>query len=383
MREVEELIRAALRGDEPRWPDGASEAFVASFLERSAYHGVQALLHHKFLVEHGKDRAWPERVLGVCRDAATGQAMWELRHREVVRDVLARLSDVGVRPVLFKGTALAYGCYPAPYLRTRGDTDLLVPADAREKTVATLVALGFRSMENFRGDLVSNAAVFRLSRDGAVHELDLHWRISNYQVLSRLFDYAELAASPWRLPSLSPEAIAADRVAAFVLACVHRACHRETPYYVDHVEHFGGDRLIWLYDIYLLLEQYDDADYARLLDVAEKKGVAGICLGAIDEARESLGAPAPVEVCEKLARAGSNEAITRFLTGSALYRYYCNFAAVGGPGNKLRLLAQILFPSEDYMRLIYAGVRPGWLPWLYARRIAIESGKRIRRSIWR
>jgi hypothetical protein len=35
------------------------------------------------------------------------------------------------------------------------------------------------------------------------------------------------------------------------------------------------------------------------------------------------------------------------------------------------------------MRLIYAGVRPGWLPWLYARRIAIESGKRIRRSIFR
>jgi hypothetical protein len=39
---IDELICAALRGENPDWPQAAEDAFVASFLARSAYLGVQA-----------------------------------------------------------------------------------------------------------------------------------------------------------------------------------------------------------------------------------------------------------------------------------------------------------------------------------------------------
>jgi len=43
--------------------------------------------------------------------------------------MVAALGAAGVRVVLFKGAALAYTHYPAPHLRVRADTDLLVTAE--------------------------------------------------------------------------------------------------------------------------------------------------------------------------------------------------------------------------------------------------------------
>ena len=38
--------------------------------------------------------------------------MWEMRHHDLLKQVLAKLAKMGVRPLLFKGTALAYSLYP-------------------------------------------------------------------------------------------------------------------------------------------------------------------------------------------------------------------------------------------------------------------------------
>ena len=128
MQTIETLICAALRGESPAWPEASDEAFLAAFLERSAYHGVQALLDQWLQSPHGRERGWPTAITDACHDAAIAQAMWEMRHQALLKQVLARLSNSGVRPILFKGTALAYDVYPSPFLRRRGDTDLMIPS---------------------------------------------------------------------------------------------------------------------------------------------------------------------------------------------------------------------------------------------------------------
>ncbi|GAH12931.1 unnamed protein product, partial [marine sediment metagenome] len=57
--------------------------------------------------------------------------------------VHAALAEIGVQPVLIKGTALAYALYSDPVLRERGDTDMLIPSTERNRVHDVLTTLGF------------------------------------------------------------------------------------------------------------------------------------------------------------------------------------------------------------------------------------------------
>ena len=98
---------------------------------------------------------WPTIVLEACRSAATGQAMWELRHLELLNRVLAQMAKAGVQPVLFKGTALAYGLYPEGVLRTRGDTDFIIPPESRAVVHKALKDISFELGSGVSGDHIS------------------------------------------------------------------------------------------------------------------------------------------------------------------------------------------------------------------------------------
>jgi hypothetical protein len=100
-------------------------------------HGVAALLAVRLA------DVPPSPFLDRLRDSARGDAVWELGHRRALLDALSSLAAAGVEPVLFKGTALAYSLYPNPVLRTRGDTDLIVPQHERERVTAVLQSCGF------------------------------------------------------------------------------------------------------------------------------------------------------------------------------------------------------------------------------------------------
>jgi hypothetical protein len=370
MGRIEDLLCATLRGENPHWPEDGDDRFVAGFLERSAYHGVQALLHHHLQIGQSAEFGWPKVVLDACRNQAVAQAMWELRHQHLLDQVLARLAAIEVRPILFKGTALAYDLFPTPFLRTRGDTDLIVPPHMRDQVVKVLETLGFKCEPGVSGDFVSYQGSYS-RRDSAAntsHTLDLHWKVNNSQLLSKLFSYQELHSEARLLPALSADAVAVHPVHALVLACMHRAVHKQAPYYVDGVAYHDGDRLIWLYDIHLLIGILSPSQHHEFVELAERKGLRATCLEGLERTRARFHTLLPEAVYRPLARPGPAEAAARYLSGSASYQLYADFRAVEGLRNKLRFLAELLFPPESYMRQKYPQADPSWLPWLYLRR---------------
>ena len=382
MQKVDELISAALRGDSPRWPAGQEDAFTASFLVRSEYHGVQALLDNRLPFARGVELGWPEAVLKRCRSTAVIQAVWEMCHQEILNRVLAQLSTIDVRPILFKGSAVAYDIYEIPYLRTRGDTDFLIPDHTRNQVIKALECLGFEGGSDVRGDLNSYQASFTLSDAFTyAHSLDMHWKINNSQLLAKLFSYEELAAEAETLSALGPDAIAVGTIDALLLACMHRAAHRQCPYFVNGVEYYGGDRLIWLYDIHLLLGELQPCQFDEFLARAEHKGLGGVCLEGIDLARTRFNTVVAERVREGLSSPRKEGVASRYLSQSVTRQYFSNLVAVEGMGNKVRFVIQLLFPPEKYMRQRYSGVRPDWLPWLYLRRATIETFKRLHRTV--
>lgn len=373
--QIEALICAVLRGERPPAPEDT--ALAEAFLARAAYHGVQALLHERLC----NAETWPAAILQRLREQAIAQAMWEMRHQQVLADVLAELAGIGVQPVLFKGTALAYSLYGNPVLRTRGDSDLIIAAADRPRVVDALASLGFMQTCLRSRDSSSYQASYRLqAQDGSHHTLDLHWRINDSESLSRLFTYEELRRHATQLDALPPHALAAGPAYALLLACMHRAVSMHTPYYVNGETYFSGNRLIWLYDVHLLAQALTAEQWEAFSDFAERKGLRAICLDGIERTQAAFHTVVPENILAALARPGPTEPASVYLHAGIAKRHWMDFRAIEGMGGKLGLIQELFFPSAAFMRGRFPDARFTWLPWLYVRRILEGIGMRLQRD---
>ena len=374
MPDPEALLCAILRDEHPAWPADADAVFANALIERGGFHGVLPLIHGKIVA--GKRTDWPASMIEQCRQQAISHAMWELRHRTLLDEVFARLADVDIVPVVFKGTALAYTLYPQAALRTRGDTDLIIPEQAKAALAESLAGLGFEREHGVSGESISYEASFTHSEPGSgTHTLDVHWRINNSELLSKLFTHAELLATAQGLPGLGEHARGASPVFALLIACMHRATHKHNPYYVNGVAYYSGDRLIWLYDIHLLAGMFSGEQWTEFVRLAEKKGLCAVCLEGLERTAAAFHTDYPKTVRTLLSRPGNSERVARYFAGGVLRQQWMNFCAIPGISRKLRFISQTLFPPADYMRVKYP--EGGWLPVLYLRRAVGGLAKRI------
>ncbi len=363
LSQSERLMAAIIEDRRPAWP-ASVEGLAAAFLEESAYHGVQPLLHGRL-----GSTPWPSEVRGPLRKAARSFAIWELSHRQVVQDALAALAEIGAEPILIKGTALAHGLYPKPELRVRADTDLIVPPHARKDAEAVLAAAGFSRAMGVSGDVIAYQASYRRqTAQAGIHSLDLHWRINNSELLSGLFSHEELGRHSVPLPTLGPHARTVSPVHALLLACMHRGAHKQIPYRVEGVTRCGGDRLIWLYDIHLLSESLAPEEWGAFLQGTKDKGLAATCLEGIARATDCFDTKVPAFVLNALRSAGAEAPPARYMDGSRMLRQWMDFRAIGTPARQLQFVRELMFPPEPYMRHKYAATQATWLPWLYLRR---------------
>lgn len=363
---ADELICAALRQETLPWPQGGSTDPGVQVAQLARYHGVTALLRGNPACAH-----WPDSVHHALHEHAVQLAMWELRHQQVVSEALRSLAREAIHPVVIKGTALAYSLYPDPALRARGDTDLIVPPRSMSEVHRILTSNHLRRANALSGEFISYQASYIASTPGgAQHALDVHWKISNGELLSRLFTYDELLRQAQPTPALCSQALAAGPVHSLILACVHRASHKQIPYYMDGQAHYEGNRLIWLYDIHLLAAAFSPTDWAEFIELAHQKGLRAVCLDGMLAARSCLHTEYPASVIASLSRQGETEPIAVYLEGSKLQRQWMDFCALGSMAQRMRYTWEVLFPPADYMRNKYPRDKSSWLPALYLRRAA-------------
>lgn len=371
---IDTLVCAVLRAESPSWPF-QGETSGGDFLARARTHGVMPLLNAK-----GLDAGWPAEVRDALRQDAIQRAIWELRHQRILDEVLQTLARADVRPVLIKGTATAYSLYADPALRTRADTDMLIYPQQRAAAGAVLESLGFEQDVVVSGDLISYQCSFSgYFEDGTQHSLDVHWKINNSQLLSRLLTHEELHEHAQPLPSLCAAAIGAGAVHNLFITIFHRASHIHNPYRVDGVNHFGGDRLIWLHDVHLLAQAMDDRQWRAFIQLAERTEMASVCLDALHDARDALGTVIPDDVSKALVLGSRTTAPARYLAAGKLQQQWMDFKALDGSASRLHYLIELLFPAASYMRHKYPGSHAASLPWLYLRRAVGGARKALAR----
>lgn len=282
-----------------------------------------------------------------------------LRGREITR-VLGALHARGIAPILLKGTPLAYSVYDAPALRPREDTDLLIRAEDADAVRQVMTELGHTAPAYC--DDVHYQFPFELEDEfGVGHAFDFHWRLSTQAAFADLLTYEELAVEATPVPALGPFARAAGNVHALLLACVHPAMH-----------HQNVERLIWVYDVHLLVGAMPPGELDRFADLAVAKGVAAICAQELARAQERFRTDVPASVVTRL-RAAAGEPTAAYLVPGRTWKdeLVSNVGALGY-WDRLRLLRRVAFPDPAYMLRSY-GLRVGTvdatlLPALYVLR---------------
>lgn len=366
---IDQLLAAALRAEGPHWPRGWCERHeTAQVTDRIAYHGIAGLIAERAWQLNG----WPDAVLLPVREQAIALAMWEMRHKALLSDLLTALADAGIVALLLKGTALAYDLYPVPATRARGDSDLLVGPSDLAAARSTLARLGYRCepLDQSVADDLSLQEVWRLTCDaGTTHHIDLHWQLLNAPALRGVLEFGECSTDPLPLPQLSLDALAMSRALTLIHTCVHRAMHLTSPYFVDGVTYYGGDRLIWAKDIDLLAGALSDREWRRFGDVALGQGVAAACLDGLDMARRSLGTAIPQAVLDTL-EAGHAEPASAYLLGAGQAgRAWSDLKAIRGWRRKLAYAGARSLPSPAFMRGKYPELAKRPLALLYLRRL--------------
>ena len=207
-------------------------------------HSLRALLRDRTFArcaQHGHV-ADPDGT--ALTDTALREAALETQRNASLVDIIEALALAGVPALIFKGTALAHSHYPRPELRERADTDLAVDRAHLPTAGCVLERLGFRAMAANEGSLIMRQRLYR-RRDthGLLHNIDLHWAISNSARTARL-GVRDLIARSVALTALGTHARMPDAIDALLIACAHLDAH-----------HVGDVRLVWLYDIHLIIDK--------------------------------------------------------------------------------------------------------------------------------
>lgn len=367
---IEAELAAVLRGEARPWQAAWDRREAIDAVgDAAVYHGVAGLLY----AQPAKLRSWPGPLVERLGDHARAQAMWELRHRQLLIELIAALDEAGVRALLMKGTAVAYDLYSEPAARSRGDTDLLVAARDAAAAKAVLAKLGYVGgvLGGVRAEFALQQPWTWTSPDGSRHSIDLHWQVMNAPSLKDLLPFAECYADARPLPRLSPEARTMDRVRLLIHTCLHRAMHCNTPYFVDGVPYFDSGRLIWSYDMHLLAEMFDEEQWRLLGALARDMGVSRPCLDGLRAARASLGTDVPADAMERLeAASGKDRKSSYFVRSRALARVMQDVWAFPGLSVKLRYARARILPDPRFIRAKYPRMARLPLTILYARRLA-------------
>lgn len=336
-------------------PDADPER-VAGFLRQ---HGLEPLLATAPANRAGPARRDDGDTIKRCVAAEMS------RHREFVSVLRTLQGEAGLDPIIFKGQALAHTIYPQPWLRPRTDIDALVERGGFESMTGTLVSLGYARAASIDAELVMPQSSFFKQAHGICHVWDVHRRLSNRPVLAGVLEYAALLESVEEIRVDNVTFLAPDRINSLLIACLHLVGH-----------HPGEVRLIWLYDIHLLVASMTEGERRLFVERArEPPQVRAACHAALDATRRYI----PGEPVDALRQALDPGPGGRWRGERTYLAGLVEDAASIERGNRLRFLAQHVFPTSSYMIRRF-GIRRRWqLPFWYAVRIARAIPKLFRR----
>jgi hypothetical protein len=322
---------------------------------------------------HQRELAKAEGVLP-CIDWMGGDlhqlrahAALQLARQARLTRLLDRLAAEAVTAIVFKGAHLAHACYPDPALRPFVDVDLLIrPADA-EAARGVFERAGYRLIPHVSGRFVMSQVHYVDGDVGGAHAYDVHWQIANPIAFRDALPFDELRARAVPLSVYGRNGFGLSLPHALLVACLHRAAH-----------HGGGDRLIWLMDLRLMLGMATREQIEEFCAHADRAGLNAVCHDACARAAELFGDVSVPEPLRSRA-AGSNEPTRAYLQSpTPLKQLWLDLKSLDTWRDRTTLVREHLFPPASYMKASADSRMP--LAWTYAARLVRGIQKLIANS---
>ena len=252
-------IPATVRA-EPAW---------SALVDQAAQHGLLPLAA-PLLRSH---RAPPAIQAAIDQRLAVG-SMWQKHVATTLGRVLDILHDAGVEPAALKGPVLAERLYDDPLARPSMDLDLLIrPADL-ERAAAALRESGYTGDTDLQASyLLEHAHHLHFAQPGAP-AIELHFRaysgfgvvVPAAALLDRAVHHQFCGRTRVLVPAPEDE---------FIYLAVHAAGHSFV-------------RLLWLFDLKMLLLRHPQIDWDAVASRAEALGLTSAVAYAMRLLREWL-----------------------------------------------------------------------------------------------
>jgi hypothetical protein len=355
------LLRRIFKNNILSWPDGNRLSWEV-FLKEIASQGMAPLLYRR-IIKSKCCPGWPADLLSHLRKKAMQQAAFETLQKADLCKVLAELSRIDIHPLLLKGTPLSHTIYPAPGLRPRCDTDLLIPVSARGQVAALMEQLGYKGLYEAPSEYINSQMSYsKQGKFGFSFSYDIHWQVNNNnRNFSQKFTYNRLFMNAVTISTLGENAKTLNNVDALLLACFHRA---------GHFSH-SGDLLIWLYDIHLLCQIITEEETSIFYDKARELKIVFLCGNAIATAKSWFGTAFPMTM-NLLLQDTTRESSSMFLQSGRLVgiknHALLELKTLSTWRERIHFLLQNAFPPTEFMLWRYDKKQKITLPWLYFKR---------------
>ena len=361
--QYERFIARTLNDQAPAWDEHWDpEAFVST----CRVHGVSALIAS---AQEDATCIVPETVSGPLAELLASHKVFDVLHRERLGVLWRELNRQGVRAILLKGGALSLTIYSRPWLRSRGDTDLVIDERDRSKVDVTLRQLGYAPFFESQMQTASYQRAYTLTDDyGFEHTFDIHWRLSNRQIFAAALPWSDLVNNTTSTADGDLEILTLNQIYQMLHLCAHRTTHLTSPQFSRHLTP-SGDRLLWLYDLYLVSRDFNEDQWNELADISQHKQISSIVHGAITTASEWFPINLPQTTAQRMQAAGRHELARHLLTRSRLRTLLVDILALPHWRTRLGMLFDAAFPPPDQMLSIYGKRHRAWLPLLYMHRL--------------
>lgn len=338
-------------------PETRHTASISSIVSCAQANGVAPLLLDRVVASRHIDQ-FPASDRAALQVACYA----DVAHTLVIQSELWRILAVllpHMPVILLKGVALGYTLYDSPTLRPSNDIDLLIHEGDVSAAITALCALGYQDVPELSPGL-NRVVEYHSTLHGGPHQkitVELHWRLVGGAAdrLAPSIEWFWQHTDCWPVETL-PDQLAPYRHHTLQLDPTAHVLYLAAHLMIQHG--LPQARLIWIYDIHLLLQRCGSRiDWDELVERARAYSWTAAVHAALCLAQQCFDSTIPNAVLETIASMIDRQEITLVqarmhaagdpVRGEILKRHLLK------PSARLRFIASLLVPKISYLRWRY------------------------------
>jgi len=275
------------------------------FIRLATYHGVGGLLFY-WLRKLKLEGSLPRAVYRSLHHIYKSLSNIAEHHQKVLNEILVRFNNSGIEIILLKGSQLCHIEYPHFSLRPMGDIDLLVKKSNQLEIIKLMLEMGFNLYKTSQTcDKFFMKGTFK-KRKKEIHKPIFVEAHSNFHPPDRLnesfsVDMDEFWNGTQQQSINGFPFLQLCPTYNLIYLCTHLGEH-----------HFS--RLIWAYDIALLIHRHgEEIDWGKLEDFSGRMKVRNPLYHSLNLCQEFFQAPIPEKVLKNLSPSWWKRKMGQFL----------------------------------------------------------------------